>query len=195
MEDEDVIDTHQLYPWRRTLDNSVYKDLLKVLGPAWLFPEIRSHCCAFCLLPVVRIHEPSVCGDRPGSTTPGSPHHRFQWLLPGWFLQPTLGRLAFSVAVTQIFLRLICVYSPRSNNCLSVGILFLTVWSIASAWTTLDLRRTKENKRRRTVYSSSQEISKSTIEDDCLLQDVCGEVSNAPMTQRADDQQDPFCLY
>ena len=34
MEDEDVIDTHQLYPWRRTLDNSVYKDLLKVLGPA-----------------------------------------------------------------------------------------------------------------------------------------------------------------
>ena len=34
----------------------------------------------------------TACGDRPGSTTPGSPLQRVLWLLPARFLRPILGR-------------------------------------------------------------------------------------------------------
>ena len=80
MEGAEIIDSYHPNPWPRTLDDSIYEDLFKLLGPTWLFgenglstqsddyvqklhtqmlPEIRSYCCIFCSLPVVRIHEPS----------------------------------------------------------------------------------------------------------------------------------------
>ena len=128
MEGEDVIGSHHPNPWPRTLDNSIYEDLFKVLGPTWLFGEnglstqsddfvknLTLKCSRRSALTVVpSVHCPlhaymnpvpghgvcinestvicTACGDRPGSTTPGSPHHRFPWLLPGRFLRPILGR-------------------------------------------------------------------------------------------------------
>ena len=253
MEGAEIIDSYHPNPWPRTLDDSIYEDLFTLLGPAWLFgehglltqsddyvqklhtamlPEIRSYICAFCSLPVVRIHEPSAWPRSMDKRIYNDLYRLWgpTWLYNTCFTTPRIPRVAagkiptanpmevgfLSCSDSDIFeaherllpaIQQLREFPDHLPHCWGHWTPGMDMperglhWTFGWYWSEEEEKEVQGEEEEEdsssppaSVLTPSQEMSKSTIED-CVLQDVCGEVSTAHTAQQDDVQQAPIHNY